>query len=115
MNTWKKVPPARRALIMQVHKSKILRSLAVAGRAFVAEDTGGLQDDEDDKRLEEHIHSELSTIEHLTMTGQPEARFIGPVRMDLVTNYDAGDDMSVYSVFEDNGYVGRELLNETVL
>ena len=34
---------------MQVIKSRILKSLAMAGKVFVAEDVNGLQDGADDK------------------------------------------------------------------
>ena len=48
---------------MQFIKSRILKSLATAGKAFVAEDVDGLRDGADNKQLETHIQRKLGNTE----------------------------------------------------
>src|SRR2546429_9631272 len=106
MNTWAKILKNRKSLIMQFIKSRIFKSLATAGKAFVAEDVDGLRDGADDKQLETHIQRKLGNTECLTITGQPQMRFSGPIRKDQTMGYDVDDDVEVVEdIDEDSRYV----------
>ena len=91
---------------MQFIKSRILKSLATAGKAFVAKDVDGLWDGADDKQLETHIQRKLGNTECLTITEQSQMRFSGPIQKDQTMGYDVDDDVEIVEdIDKDSRYV----------
>ena len=91
---------------MQFIKSRILKSLATAGKAFVAKDVDRLQDGMNNKQLETHIQRKLENTECLTITGQPQIRFSGPIQKDQTMGYNVDDDVEVIeNIDKDSRYI----------
>ena len=78
----------------------------MTGKAFVAKDVDRLQDGMNNKQLETHIQRKLENTECLTITGQPQIRFSGPIQKDQTMGYNVDDDVEVIEdIDKDSRYI----------